>query len=84
MGCLYHLSRDILFGKNEDNEPLTGLLSLKRQVSYKSFEGLIKKSRLKGKKFSKILLQINNNPKYYKNFTLLSRIIHNWLDNDFK
>jgi len=75
---------EILYGRNEDEEVLKGLLSIKRQVSYKSFAGLIKKSRLKKKYFSQILIKMNNNKRYHKGFLLLSRVIHNWLDNEFK
>ena len=75
---------EILYGRNEDEEVLSGLLSINRQVSYKSFVGLIKKSRERKKYFSKILIKMNNNKRYHKGFLLLSRVIHNWLDNDFK
>lgn len=73
----------LLCGANTDEGELSGLLSMPKQVSYKSFVGLIQKSRNKKRKFTGILNTMSNDKKYFSKISL-SKTIHTWLDKDFK
>ena len=71
-------------GKNNVNEVLNNVLSIPGQVNYIQFTKLFEKSKEKGKKFSNILLTMDNNFEYCKKRSSLSKTIHTWLNNDFK
>lgn len=80
----YKMFYNILNGENKAGEQLTDLLLLQFQVSYKAFEGLILESRKRDKKFSSILLKINNDEKYYKGKKSLPIILYTWLETEYK
>lgn len=80
----YKMFYNILIGENKAGEQLTDLLLLQFQVSYKAFEGLISESRKRDKKFSSILLKINNDEKYYKGKKSLPIILYTWLETEYK
>jgi hypothetical protein len=71
----------ILIENNPDNDKLEGVLSMPKQVSYKSFCNLLEKSKTKNRKFSDMLPTMDNDPKYYKKKSL-SKTLHTWLNRD--
>lgn len=81
---LYCKFIEILYGKNDLNRELTELLNIKNQVSYNQFCKLLEKSKNTGKKFSKILPSMTNDPKYYKKKTSLFLCLNTWFNSDYK
>ena len=72
-----------IFGENETDEKLSGLLSIKKQLTFKNFNLLLKKSKETGIKLMDSVLKIENDPKYYKGKQLLYSTLNNWLSERF-
>ena len=76
----YKIFIHILFGENDLNKKLTGVLSIPEQVTYVQFKKIYYKSKRVNKKLSEILTSMENNKKYYKGKKSLFLTINNtWL-----
>jgi len=73
----------ILFGQNEDNRKLDGVLSIKNQLTFTEFLSCLEYAEKNNTKIGDKLLKIENNKKYYKDVTSLNRTLKNWLTNRF-
>ena len=72
-----------LFGENIDKKPLTGVLSIKNQLTEKHFELLMSKCNGNKKLIGDIVTKIDNDKKYWRDKTNLYRTILNWLEGRF-
>lgn len=72
-----------LFGNNVSGKKLTGVLSIKNQISVKEFETLLLKSNGDKKTIGDVLMKIDNDKKYYKDKTSLYRTVLNWIEGRF-
>ena len=79
----YSIFYDLLNGKNNVDEILYNVLSIPKQVSYSQFEKLFDKSKEKNKKFSNMLLTMDNKAEYCKKRTSLSKTLHTWINTEF-
>jgi len=70
---------DFLFGNNKTKEPLTGVLSIPKQISFEQFMTLITNKDAK-LKVADLLYTMNNDPKYYKGKQSLFLTLKKWMD----
>jgi len=80
----YQMFVALLEGKNDLKIRLDEVLQLELQVDYEQFCKLLQKSKEKSKKFSFLLIQMINNPKYYEKKKSLYLCLNTWLNNEFK
>ena len=74
---------DYLFGKNMLKKELTGVLSIRDQLSFNEFENVMEKCSKNNKKIGDILTKIENRPRYYKDSVSLYRTLLNWTEDRF-
>jgi len=74
---------DFLFGNNIFGHPFDSVLSLEYQLSFSQFEKLVEISNKTGKKFSDILITMENDAKYTKGKKSLYMTLNNWLAQRF-
>jgi len=79
----YHAFVKYLFGENSLKEPLSGVLSIKNQLTADEFEKIIEKCEQNKKKIGDVLTKIENDPKYYKGKKSLYRTLLNWVEDRF-
>ena len=72
-----------LFGKNVSEKKLTGILSIKNQLTAKEFEMLLVKCNGDKKVIGDVLMKIDNDKKYWKDKISLYRTILNWIEGRF-
>lgn len=72
-----------LFGENIDKKPLTGVLSIRDQLTEKHFDLLLAKCNGNKKMLGDTVTKIENDKKYWKDKTNLYRTILNWLEGKF-
>ena len=72
-----------LFGNNVSGKKLTGVLSIKNQISVKEFETLLSKSNGDKKTIGDVLMKIDNDKKYWKDKISLYRTVLNWIEGRF-
>lgn len=72
-----------LFGDNMLKKPLTGILSIKDQLTQNEFETILSKCTANKKKLGDILTKIENDVKYYKGKKSLYRTLLNWSEDRF-
>ena len=68
-----------LFGDNDLERELTGVLSITNQVTSIQFEKLFKLKVIYGESLLNVITSIENDSKYFKNKTDLYRTIRNWI-----
>ena len=80
---------DYLFGKNEMNEEFTGVLKLKKQLTFEQFCKLMDKigviNNKKGEqkvKMQDMLMSMYNEPKYLKGKKSLYLTLNNWINRE--
>lgn len=73
-----------LFGDNELQKKLTGVLSIRDQLKAIDFDKLVKKARANDVSIKDITLKIENNKKYYKDKNTVYYTINNWINNNEK
>lgn len=79
----YELFVKYLFGENMLKQKLSGVLSIKNQLSFSEFEKILQKCEANKKKMGDILTNIENDKKYYKGKTSLYRTLLNWAEDRF-
>ena len=79
----YHRFVKYMYGDNMLKRPLSGVLSIKDQLTVEDFEKVIKRIELNNKKIGDILTKIENDSKYYKGKTSLYRTLLNWIGDRF-
>lgn len=72
-----------LFGDNMFKLPLTGVLSINKQLSVSEFEIILDKCATNKTKLGDILTKMENDKKYYKGKTNLYRTLLNWAEDKF-
>lgn len=72
-----------LFGDNMLKKPLTGVLSIKEQITESEFETILSKCTANKKKLGDIVTKIENDVKYYKGKKSLYRTLLNWAEDRF-
>jgi len=72
-----------LFGENMLKKPLTGVLSIKEQLTQTEFEKILLKCTANKKKLGDIVTKIENDVKYYKGKKSLYRTLLNWSEDRF-
>ena len=72
-----------LFGDNMLNSKLSGILSIKNQLTVEEFEKIMSKCEANKKKVGDILTMIENDSKYYKGKKSLYRTLLNWSEDRF-
>lgn len=79
----YHRFVKYLFGDNMYNQKLSGVLSIKNQLTEPDFVKVMEKYRINKKKIGDTLTKIENDKKYYKGKTNLYRTLLNWSEDRF-
>ena len=72
-----------IFGENELKTKLSGLLSIRDQLTFEQFTKLIEKAKTNGMKLMDIVTKIENDKKYWKNKKSLYSTMNNWIENRF-
>ena len=79
----YKFFVDFIFGNNELKNELSGLLSIRDQLTFEQFNKLLEKARINGMKLMDIVLKIENDKKYWKGKKSLYQTMNNWIENRF-
>ena len=72
-----------IYGQNETNEKLSGLLSIPKQLTFDQFNKLLEKAKTNGMKLMDIVTKIENDKKYWKGKKSLYLTMNNWIENRF-
>ena len=72
-----------IFGENETKEKLSGILSIKNQITFEQFNKLLEKAKTNGMKLMDIVTRIENDKKYWKGKKSLYLTMNNWIENRF-
>lgn len=72
-----------IFGENMLNKPLSGVLSIKEQLTENEFQTILNKCTANKKKIGDIVTKIENDVKYYKGKKSLYRTLLNWAEDRF-
>jgi len=70
-----------IYGQNETNEKLSGLLQIKNQLTFEQFTKLLEKAKTNGMKLMDIVTKIENDKKYWKGKKSLYLTMNNWIEN---
>lgn len=70
---------EVLFGKNNLKMPLNGVLSLKNQVTYQQFQLIYSEKVKNNVSLTTTLENLENRPDLLKKYSLLQRVILNWI-----
>jgi len=73
-----------IFGNNDIQQKLKGVLSIENQLKFIEFEKLLNKFSENGTTLRSALLGIENDKKYYKGKKSLYLTLNNWAKNNFK
>lgn len=79
----YRLLIDFLFGKNELRRELTGVLSIREQMTFEQFCDIIT-SKTSEERIGSLLIKMENDPKYYKSKSILYATLKTWVTERFK
>jgi len=72
-----------IYGQNELKTKLSGLLSIRDQLTFEQFQTLIEKAKTNGMKLMDIVTKIENDKKYWKGKKSLYLTMNNWIENKF-
>ena len=75
---------EFLYGKNSLDLELTGILSIKEQLTFEQFEKLLARCKSSNIKLGDIITGIENKPKYYKDSKTVYRTVLTWINNSEK
>lgn len=74
----------ILFGENNSGLKLIGVLSLKNQVSFKQFQLVFQEKKKNNVSLTTILENLENRPDLLKKYSMLQRVLLNWMKTNKK
>jgi len=74
----------ILFGENNSGLKLAGVLKLKNQLTFKQFQLVYSEKKKNSVSLTTVLENLENRPDLLKNYSMLQRVLLNWMKTNNK